>query len=92
MNLVGEIILLIGSCFVLLSAIGMIKMPDFLMKLQVASKASAFGISLMLIGGNIIVLNWYFFGVSSIIIIFLLITTPISAHALSNAHKRLKKQ
>jgi monovalent cation/proton antiporter MnhG/PhaG subunit len=90
MNILGEIIILTGSIFILLATIGTYKMPDYLMKLQVASKASAFGIFLMLIGGNILILESSFLISSSIIFLFLIITTPIGAHALANAAKKLK--
>jgi hypothetical protein len=46
-NLIGELTILLGSLFILLSAIGIIRMPDFLMRLQAASKASAFGVILV---------------------------------------------
>ena len=91
MTIIGEIFIVLGSFFIFLSAIGMLKMPDYLMKLQVSSKASAFGIFLVLIGGNLISSDLNLLAFSIMILIFLLITTPIAAHALANAHKKVKK-
>lgn len=90
MDLIGDVLILIGSIFVLLSAIGIVKMPDYLMKLQAASKASAFGIIIILIGGKFVYFNMIYLSSSIVIIIFLLLTTPIAAHALAKAEKRLK--
>jgi len=84
----GEIITLLGSIFLLLSAIGLIRMPDFLMRLQAASKASSFGLMLILIGGSMVLDYWQYEVVAATIFIFLLISTPIGAHALAKASNR----
>jgi multicomponent Na+:H+ antiporter subunit G len=65
-------------------------MPSYLMRLQAASKASAFGIILILIGGAILIKNWNFEWAAFFIFIFLLVSTPIGAHALAQADKKLK--
>ena len=90
MTILGEIFILIGSLFIFFSAIGLLRMPDFLSKLQVGSKAAAFGIFSILIGTNMILLDWKFALSSIAIFLFLLITTPIAAHALAQAEKRLR--
>jgi len=87
--LIGEILIFLGTIFMFLAAIGVYRMPDYLMKLQVASKASAFGVLLMLVGGNLIIQRGYFFLSSLLIITFLLITNPIGAHILANTAKGL---
>jgi multicomponent Na+:H+ antiporter subunit G len=91
LEIIGEVFVFFGSIFILLAAIGLYKMPDYLMKLQAASKASAFGVLLIVFGGNLIVQKWYFSFSSVLVISFLLITTPIGAHALANADKRISK-
>jgi multicomponent Na+:H+ antiporter subunit G len=88
MNLIGELTILLGSLFILLSAIGIIRMPDFLMRLQAASKASAFGVILILVGGSILIDDWTYEVTAFVIFLFLLISTPIGAHALAQANKK----
>ncbi len=90
-SLIGEIFVLFGSLFILIATVGIMRMPDYLMKLQVASKASAFGIFLMLLGGNLILQDWYFVLSSIMIFIFLLVTVPVGAHALASAEKRMRR-
>ena len=88
MILIGEIIIFIGTLFILLSAIGIGKMPNFLMRLQTASKASAFGTILILIGANFIAQSTMILINSFILCLFLIISTPIGAHAMAQADKR----
>ncbi|MFG1501139.1 monovalent cation/H(+) antiporter subunit G [Halobacteriovorax sp. XZX-3] len=87
-NLIGEVLIFLGSIFVFLAVVGFMKMPDFYMKLQAASKASAFGAGLILLGTamifanlNIVITNFFLF-------IFLLITTPIATHAMAYAYTK----
>lgn len=88
MIVLGELFILVGTLFILLSAVGIIKMPSFLMRLQAASKASAFGLILILIGGSILIGDWKYNSTAFVIFFFLLISTPIGAHALAQAEKK----
>ncbi|WP_419172568.1 monovalent cation/H(+) antiporter subunit G [Halobacteriovorax sp.] len=87
-QLIGEILIFLGSIFVFLAVVGFIKMPDFYMKLQAASKASAFGAALVLIGSSLIIPDLNFVITNFTLFIFLLITTPIATHALAYAKKK----
>lgn len=89
MTLIGELIILLGTLFILISAVGIIRMPDFLMRLQAASKASAFGVALILLGGSFLIKDWTYEVSAFVIFIFLIISTPIGAHAMVQAKKKL---
>ena len=89
MTVLGELLVLSGALFILISSVGVLKMPYFLMRLQVASKATAFGIILVLLGDSVLIDDWGFEWRALIIFVFLLISTPISAHALAQAAKKL---
>lgn len=71
-----------GVIFILLAAVGFVRMPDFYTRVSVTTKAATLGIGLMLGGAAI------YFGEVSItsrvlaIILFLLLTAPISAHMI----------
>ncbi|RYG26431.1 MAG: monovalent cation/H(+) antiporter subunit G [Chitinophagaceae bacterium] len=67
---------------ILLAAIGMVRMPDFYLRLSVTTKAATLGIALMLISAAI------FFNETSIstrviaIIFFLIVTAPVGAYMI----------
>ncbi|MFY8273193.1 Na+/H+ antiporter subunit G [Pseudoalteromonas sp. SSDWG2] len=89
-----SILLLAGGLFILIGSIGLVKMPDFFMRLHGPTKATTLGMASLLIAANV------FFSVSSgevnikeiLISIFLLITAPITGYMLikSAIHHELK--
>ena len=71
-----------GTLFILLAAVGMLRMPDFYLRVSVATKGGSLGVGLILIAAAI-----YFsdFGMTTralAILFFILITAPVSAHLL----------
>jgi len=88
-----SILLLIGGSFVLVGSIGLVKMPDFFMRLHGPTKATTLGMASLLIAAMI------FFSrtdtglsVKEILIsLFLLLTAPISAYMMikSAIHHKL---
>lgn len=84
-SVISGILILIGSIFVLISSIGLVKMPDIFLRMSATTKAVTFGVSFILIGAAI------FFGDigtltrSFIIILFLFLTAPVAAHMIGRA-------
>lgn len=72
----------IGTLLILIAAIGMVRMPDFYLRLSVTTKAATLGIGLLLVSAAI------FFNSVSItsrvvaIIFFLIVTAPVAAHMI----------
>ncbi len=72
----------IGAIFVFLASLGIVRMPDFYLRVSVATKGGSLGVGLILIASAL-----YFgeFGITTralAIIFFLLITAPVGAHLL----------
>lgn len=81
-----EIIIMVlsgtGALFILLAAVGFVRMPDFYLRLSVTTKAATLGVGL-----NLGAAALYFSEVSVVsrvfaIIFFLLLTAPIAAHMI----------
>ncbi|MFA5564623.1 MAG: monovalent cation/H(+) antiporter subunit G [Acidimicrobiia bacterium] len=51
--MIGQLLMLTGSAFILLSAVGAVRFPEVLARMHALAKASTFGIALMLIGAAI---------------------------------------
>lgn len=49
--MIGELLLVIGSMFILLAGLGMFRYRDVFVRMQILSKASTFGLLCVLIGG-----------------------------------------
>ncbi len=83
LEIIGAIVALFGSLFLLLAAVGIVRMPDTYNRMQAGTKASTLGSLLFFIGiglghpglwGKLIVLS-----------AFVLLTNPLSSHVLARA-------
>lgn len=85
--------LLIGGSFVLIGSIGLLRMPDFFMRLHGPTKATTVGMGGILLSSIFFFISQGNFSAHELLItIFLLITAPISAHMLIKVaiHHQLK--
>lgn len=78
-------LLVVGAVLVLIAAIGVVRMPDLLVRMHAMTKAATAGAALMLVAVAV-----HFESVSVTtraiaVIVFLFITTPVSAHMLCRA-------
>jgi len=82
-----SILLLIGGTFVLVGSIGLVRMPDFFMRLHGPTKATTLGMASLLTAAMIFFSTTQA-GVSVkeiLISLFLLLTAPISAYIMIKA-------
>jgi multicomponent Na+:H+ antiporter subunit G len=82
---VSDVLMLIGTTFLLLAATGVVRMPDLFMRMQAASKASTLGIACLLLA-----LAFHFPGTSvnirvAGVIAFFFLTAPVTAHLIGRA-------
>ena len=79
------ILLLIGALFSLLAAVGILRLPDLYTRMHAASKAGTMGSGLMLIAIAVIAFDGPVILRALVGVVFLLLTTPVSAHLLARA-------
>ena len=82
-RIIGALVSLIGSIFLLLGALGVLRMPDLYNRMQAGTKTTTLGSMLTLLGIGIYHPAWL--PQLLIIIAFIVITNPISTHALARA-------
>ena len=84
MELVGSILVLLDAIFHFSAGLGMLRMPDAYTRMQAGTKASStLGNTLVLAGLAIYHPGW---GLKLLIIVyFVLMTNPVSSHALARA-------
>lgn len=86
MELVGVIITGIGALFLFLGNFGILRLPDVYNRIQAGTKCTTFGTFFTTIGIGIIQPEWFW--KCLLIAIFVLITNPISSHAIARAAKK----
>ncbi|MCK4333764.1 Na+/H+ antiporter subunit G [candidate division WOR-3 bacterium] len=87
-DVIGYIVIFVGVVFDLLGAIGLVRFPDVYNRLQSATKSVTLGTFGIMIG-ILIVTGFTPLGIKALICgVFLLLTAPVSAHALSRGSLR----
>ncbi|MDH6269142.1 multicomponent Na+:H+ antiporter subunit G [Rhizobium sp. SG_E_25_P2] len=78
-------LLIIGSLIALISAIGLLRLPDVFARMHAASKAGAAGSSLLLLAVALRADDSAIWIKAAATILFFFLTAPISAHLLARA-------
>ena len=85
---IGAVFTLIGALFFLLSAVGLLRMPDSYNRIQAGTKATTLGSILFMIGLAMIHPEWTTKLI--ILVLFILLTNPISSNVLSRTAHFIK--
>lgn len=75
----------LGTLFILLAAIGIVKMPDLYLRISVTTKAATLGIGLILLAAGIFFSDISILARVIAIIVFMLLTAPVGAHMIGRA-------
>ncbi|MEM8949132.1 MAG: monovalent cation/H(+) antiporter subunit G [Pseudomonadota bacterium] len=80
--------LVLGGAFAAIAGLGLLRLPDVLIRMHASTKAGTLGVGLIVIGTAI-----HFGGLlvatkATLIIIFLLLTAPVAAHLIGRAAYR----
>ena len=75
----------IASIFILIASIGILRMPDFYLRLSVTVKAATFGLGMLLIAAALYFGDFSVTSKAFSIIFFLLLTSPIAAHMIGRS-------
>lgn len=85
-DLIGALLLLGGTAFLLLGGLGLVRMPDVYNRIQAGTKATTLGTLLSLAGVAFLHPEWAF--KLLLIGVFLLFTNPLSSQVLARAAHR----
>ncbi len=93
----GSVLFIIGGVFDLLAAIGMLRFPNFYVRLHAATIGAIYGAVLPLIGISLMALgspqipgNYTIAGASFVTALILLIVAPVGSHILAYAAHKSK--
>jgi len=88
-KLIGAIMIFMGAFSLLVAAIGLLRMPDVYNRVQTGTKASTLGAIMAFVGVGLFKYeswgdgNWI--GRVIILVLFILLTNPVSSHVLMRA-------
>ena len=82
-DIFGNLLLITGSLFLFSAGLGVLRMPDTYNRIQTGTKATTLGTILVLIGLAFLHPAWTLKLI--ILIFFVMLTNPVSSHALARA-------
>jgi multicomponent K+:H+ antiporter subunit G len=84
-------IIVIAAFFLLVGAIGLVRLPDFYMRLHAPTKASTLGVGGILVASMLVSAFQGRAGIAELLItLFVFVTAPVSANLMAQAALHLK--
>jgi multicomponent Na+:H+ antiporter subunit G len=83
MDVFGMVITGIGTLFLFLGNLGVLRLPDVYNRIQAGTKCTTLGAFLTITGVGIMEPSWFWKAL--LIALFVLVTNPISSHAIARA-------
>ena len=82
-DILGNLLLITGALFLFAAGLGVLRMPDTYNRIQTGTKATTLGTILVLVGLAFLHPAWTLKLI--ILIFFVMLTNPVSSHALARA-------
>jgi multicomponent Na+:H+ antiporter subunit G len=83
--IIAAALLLVGSLFCLVAAVGMLRLPDTLIRMHAATKAGTLGTGCILAAEAVVAGELGITLRAAAVIVFLLLTAPVGAHLIGRA-------
>lgn len=84
-DVIVSLLLLTGSALILIAAMGLVRMPDLMLRMHATSKAGALGGGLLAVAGALFFVEAAVVVRAISILVFVIMTSPIAAHAIARA-------
>ena len=87
-DLVIALLLILGGGFAAIAGLGLLRLPDVLIRMHASTKAGTLGVGLMVIAVAVYKGDLLVTSKAVLIILFLLLTAPVAAHLIGRAAYR----
>ena len=84
-EILAVVLILIGAALMLISAIGVVRLPDLYLRMSASTKSSTLGVIFILLASAVFFAELGAVTRSLAAIVFLLITAPVAAHRMGRA-------
>lgn len=82
-EIIASLVLLTGAVFAFIAALGMVRMPDLFCRMHAATKAGAFGASLIVLAVILFMPQLRVIIQGILIVLFFYLTAPVAAHMIA---------
>ena len=87
-DLIVAACLLAGGFFLFVAGLGILRLPDVLIRMHASTKAGTLGVGLVFGAAALYFRNTAETAIAGLTIVFLLVTAPVAAHAIARAAYR----
>ena len=87
-DLVGGVLILLGSLFGLVAAIGVVRLPDLLSRMHAATKPQVLGLFLVMTGLVLVLRESSVVALGLVVVLAQMVTAPVAAHMVGRASYR----
>lgn len=84
-TIISPFLFILGALLMLLAGIGLLRMPDLFLRMSATSKAATLGVILIMAAAAVYFNDLGVTGRAAGIVIFIILTAPISAHMIGRA-------
>ena len=77
-----------GSLFVLVAAIGLLRFREFYSRMHATTKATSFGILLLVAAAGLYFASWEVAIKAVLVVLFVYLTAPLAAHSIARSVRR----
>jgi multicomponent Na+:H+ antiporter subunit G len=88
LDVTGAVLLVLGSVLSLAAAVGLVRFPDALVRLHAATKPQILGLIFIVLALSLSVRSWGTLLLLVPVVVFQMLTSPISAHMVGRAGYR----
>ncbi len=79
------VLFILGAFFILVSAIGLLRFPDLYTRMHATTKATSFGLLLMILATAIYFNTGMVWLKAVLVIIFIYLTAPLASHSIAQS-------
>jgi multicomponent Na+:H+ antiporter subunit G len=84
-KIIISILILFGAFFILVAAVGILRFKDLYGRLHATTKATSFGLLLLLVGISLFFNIFPVYVKALLIILFIYLTAPLAAHSIAKS-------
>lgn len=83
LDIIISIFIFLGAFFILVAAIGLIRLPDLMTRIHAATKATSFGLLLILVGIGLYFGSFAIILKAFLLVCFIYLTAPLAASVIA---------
>lgn len=91
-EIIIAVLILLGALFILLAAIGLFRFKDLFSRMHATTKATSFGILLLIAGTGLFFHSGIIWLKAAIVVTFIYLTAPLAAHSIARTFTKKHKK